>query len=125
MEDDALRQLHANSKIESALSGSRGRSRWTARRAEGSFTGRMNEEDDATALEGRQELSALWLAWRALLAQDQTNRNLAEACRDTARAMLHAMQAHCVHGARALQSDELHCWYNDALDFVKRCPAVS
>ena len=35
-----------------------------------------------------------------------------------ARAMLHAMQTLCAPGAHAFQSDELHCWYNDAKDVV-------
>ena len=112
--------------------------RTTTRRAEGSFTSRMKMRgivdgcasegyqlgsvgaaaDDATALEGKQESSALGLAWPALLAQAQANRELAEACRDTARAVLHAMQTQCAPCALALQSTELHCWYIDAKDYI-------
>ncbi len=55
-------------------------------------------------------------AWPALLAQAQANRALAEACRDTATAMLHAMQAQCATCAHAPQSDELECWHSAALD---------
>ena len=68
------------------------------------------------------QTSRLALAWPALLAQAQANR-------DTARAMMQAMQRPCGHFACALhsdvlpcghvdaqESDELHCWYNDALE---------
>ena len=60
--------------------------------------------------------SAVGGAWPALLAQAQANRALAEACRDTATAMLHAMQAQCAACAHAPQADELECWHSDALD---------
>ena len=76
-------------------------------------------EDNANIgkkMEGRHDASAFGVAWPALLAQAQANRALAEACRDTATAMLHAMQTQCATCAHAPQSDEPHCWYNDALD---------
>ena len=67
--------------------------------------------DSATAMEGRQESSTLGLAWPALLARAQANR-------DTASALLQAMRAQCDPCAYTLHSDERHCWYNDAQDVV-------
>ena len=67
-------------------------------------------------LEGKLGTGAGGVAWPALLAQAQANRDQAHANRDTARAMLLAMQAHCASCAQAPHSDELDCWYSDALD---------
>ena len=60
-------------------------------------------------MEGRLGTSAVGVSWPALRAQAQANRAIAEA-------MLLAMQAQCAACANAPQSDELHCWYSDALD---------
>ena len=46
-------------------------------------------------------------AWPALLAQAQANR-------DAAAALLHAMQTHGDPSVHPMQSDELHCWHIDA-----------
>ena len=46
-------------------------------------------------------------AWPALLALTQANR-------DTAAALLLAMQTHGDPAGNAMQLDELNCWYNDA-----------
>ena len=77
------------------------------------------------------------LAWPALLAQTQANRELslaifeltqtqanrdlalaiceqAQANRAAAAALLHAMQTHGDPSGHAMQTDELHCWYIDA-----------
>ena len=56
---------------------------------------------------GRPPDVAVGHAWPALLALTQANR-------DTAAALLLAMQTHGDPTGHAMQLDELSCWYNDA-----------
>ena len=54
------------------------------------------------------------MAWAALRAQAQANRDQALANYDTARALMMATRAQCDPYACALLADGLHCWHNDA-----------